>query len=628
MRLVTAWLSPLVVAAALTVAAWAWLGRSVEMPPAPEAKLHCASYTPFRGSQTPFDQTLMIPKAQIEEDLKQLQPVTGCVRTYAVNQGLDQVVPVAAALGMKVLLGIWIGREPADNEIQIKAAVQLAHDYPGTIRAIIVGNEVLLRGEQTGETLAALAKRVRQESGLPVTYADVWEYWWRAPPELKDSVDFITIHVLPYWEDQPLPVQAGVKHLEDIVARTREKFPGRDIMVGETGWPSAGRWREDAAPSIVNQARYLREFLVYAKEHDVDYNFIEAFDQPWKRWQEGTAGGFWGLFKEDRTPKFSWDQPVTEYPGWPLRAALSIVLGLGILLLSRFQKHAARVMPRYVASLGAMLAGSAMVLHFPHAWQVARNDWEWVLEILLGLQTLATAVLLIGVGLAGRLREAGGSLLEAIAWLRPPSRPRPPSPLQMLAIAAFGVSIGFVMAMVDIELPFLYRDFPTAIFVLPLLLFLVVARNISRWHWSGPLDIPPASSLPDVRQSIALLRLFALIGAATVSLGLCFDSRYRDFPLEAYFVPALFFAVADIARGAVSRAETDRREEAALALLLAGSAVFVFVNELPSNLESDVWCVLTLLLALPGIGAWRGLFQRLTMRSRAARTPTAASPAL
>ena len=100
-------------------------------------------------------------------------------------------------------------------------------------------------------------------------------------------------------------------------------------------------------------------------------------------------------------------------------------------------------------------------------------------------------------------------------------------------------------------------------------------------------------------------------------------------PGEIYGIAlALFFAVADIARGAVSRAETDRREEAALALLLAGSAVFVFVNELPSNLESDVWCVLTLLLALPGIGAWRGLFQRLTMRSRAARTPTAASPAL
>src|SRR5947208_16903255 len=110
-----AWLAPLIVSAALSAGAWAWLGWPVDLPPAPEPKLHCASYTPFRGDQTPFDPTLMIPKAQIEEDLKQLQPTTDCVRTYAVDQGLDQVVPIAAALNMQVLLGIWIGRDPQAN---------------------------------------------------------------------------------------------------------------------------------------------------------------------------------------------------------------------------------------------------------------------------------------------------------------------------------------------------------------------------------------------------------------------------------------------------------------------------------------------------------------------------------
>src|SRR5687768_1775969 len=175
MRGIAGWLPPLFVAAGLTAAAWAWLGRPVELPPAPEAKLHCASYTPFRGAQTPFDPTMIIPKAQIEEDLKQLKPVTDCIRTYAVNQGLDQAVPVAAELGMKVLLGIWIGRNAADNEVQVKDAIALAKAHPETVRAIIVGNEVLLRGEQTGETLAAIATRIKAEAGVPVTYADVWE---------------------------------------------------------------------------------------------------------------------------------------------------------------------------------------------------------------------------------------------------------------------------------------------------------------------------------------------------------------------------------------------------------------------------------------------------------------------
>jgi glucan 1,3-beta-glucosidase len=556
MRGIFSWLPPFLVAVALTVAAWAWLGRPVDLPPTPEAKLHCASYTPFRGEQTPFDPTMIIPKAQIEEDLKQLQTVTNCIRTYAVNQGLDQAVPVAASLGMQVMLGVWIGRNPVDNEAQITTAIALAKAHPETVKAVIVGNEVLLRGEQTGETLAEMAKRIKAESGAKVTYADVWEYWLRAPDALKQSVDFITIHILPYWEDDPLPVGDAVKHLESIVAEVQEKFPGREIVIGETGWPSAGRWREDAAPSIVNQARYLREFLVYAKAHDLDYNFIEAFDQPWKRYQEGTAGGFWGLFHEDRTPKFSWTDPVSNHPNWPGLAAITIALGFGILAIGRFWRHRIGTITRFLCALGAMTAGTALVLHVPHSWLAARDNWEWLLEYALALQTLATAVLLITLAMVGRLRDAGASLLEAVAWLRRP--------------------------------------------------------------WSGIT----------IRQCVAILRLAALIGAATVSLGLCFDPRYRDFPVAAYMVPALFFLVVDIARGGLFAAQSDRREEAGFSLLLAGTAVFVLINETPLNLIADIWVVLTLLLAVPGIGAWRGIFQRLMMSNKPASKPTAASPVL
>jgi exo-beta-1,3-glucanase (GH17 family) len=556
MRGILLWLPPLLVAVALTVAGWAWLGRPVDLPPAPEAKLHCASYTPFRGEQTPFDPSMIIPKAQIEEDLKQLLPVTNCIRTYAVNQGLDQAVPVAASLGMQVMLGVWIGRNPVDNEAQIATAIALAKANPETVKSIIVGNEVLLRGEQTGETLAEIAKRIKAESGAKVTYADVWEFWLRAPDVLKQSVDFITIHILPYWEDDPLPVSDAVKHLETIVAEVQEKFPGREIVIGETGWPSAGRWREDAAPSIVNQARYLREFLVYAKVHDLDYNFIEAFDQPWKRYQEGTAGGYWGLFHEDRTPKFSWTEPVSNHANWPSLAGISVAIGFGVLLVARFWRNRAGAATRFLCSLGAMLAGAALVLHFPHAWLAARSNWEWLLECALGLQTFATAVLLIAVTVAGRLRETGASLLEGIAWIRRPLR------------------------------------------------------------------------TPSIREIIAVLRLAALLGAATVSLGLSFDPRYKDFPIAAYVTPALFFLAADIARGGLFTALGDRREEAGFALLLAGTAIYVFINETPLNIIADIWVVLTLLLAIPGIGAWRGILQRRRMSSSPASKPTAASPVL
>jgi glucan 1,3-beta-glucosidase len=75
-------------------------------------------------------------------------------------------------------------------------ALALTEAYPDTIRALIVGNEVLLRREQPPEALAALLREAQARSKVPVTYADVWEFWVKAP-ELAPLVDIVTVHILP-----------------------------------------------------------------------------------------------------------------------------------------------------------------------------------------------------------------------------------------------------------------------------------------------------------------------------------------------------------------------------------------------------------------------------------------------
>ena len=60
----------------------------------------------------------------------------------------------------------------------------------------MVGNEVLLRGEMTQSDLAATIRSVKAQVPVPVTYADVWEFWLRYR-EIYDAVDFVTIHILP-----------------------------------------------------------------------------------------------------------------------------------------------------------------------------------------------------------------------------------------------------------------------------------------------------------------------------------------------------------------------------------------------------------------------------------------------
>ena len=161
---------------------------------------------------------------------------------------------------------------------------------------------------------------------MPVTYADVWEFWLRHR-EVAAAVDFITIHILPYWEDFPIPARDAAPHVDAIRKQVVAAFPGRDIFLGEFGWPSAGRMREGALPSPVNQARVIHEVLALAKRENYRVNLIEAYDQPWKRQLEGTVGGHWGLYDAyRREAKFAWGGAVSNHPHWRWQAAAGVGL--------------------------------------------------------------------------------------------------------------------------------------------------------------------------------------------------------------------------------------------------------------------------------------------------------------
>ena len=88
----------------------------------------------------------------------------------------------------------------------------------------------------------------------------MWEFWLRNR-EIYDAVDFVTIHILPYWEDFPIRAKYAAAHVDAIRKRMAVAFPGKEILIGETGWPSEGRMRAGALPSRTNQARVVSEIL-------------------------------------------------------------------------------------------------------------------------------------------------------------------------------------------------------------------------------------------------------------------------------------------------------------------------------------------------------------------------------
>ena len=359
---------------------WFWhRNQAVQMPEATlgkDEKIQCVSYSPYYNEGvTPLNINTKISPEQIDHDLAILSKQFACVRIYSVGQGLDHVPEAAKKLGMKVYLGAWIGWIKTLNEKELSLAITLANQYPETVKALIVGNEVLLRGEQSEASLKAYIERAKQSVRVPVTYADVWEFW-RKHPKLESSVDFVTVHILPYWEDQPQPIDKAIDHTKNIMHILQTSFH-KPILIGETGWPAIGRQREGAQPSALNQAFYIRSFLQVAKEKQWNYNVIEAFDQPWKRKLEGTVGGYWGIYTTDFQQKFSFSGPVAErHDGAkPLFAGILgcfLLLAFGLLSRTLNSKNLMAWL-----SLG-VLTGIFSMLQYEYLLAACRTPQEWL----------------------------------------------------------------------------------------------------------------------------------------------------------------------------------------------------------------------------------------------------------
>jgi glucan 1,3-beta-glucosidase len=496
------------VAAAAIVLAWWWLGRPLAAPAAATdpGRVQCISYAPFRAGQSPLITSTHVEAAQIEEDLAKLARLTGCVRTYATDNGLDQVPAIAQRLGLKVLQGLWLGRDRQKNRIQIDTTVALAKRYPDAITGIVVGNEVLLRGELAANDIAAVLREVKAATAKPVTYADVWEFWLRNR-DLAAAVDFITVHILPYWEDFPIAAEIAAAHVDDIRSRVAATFPGKEILIGEVGWPSAGRMREGALPSPSNQAHVLEEVMARARAKNYRVNLIEAFDQPWKRQLEGTVGGYWGLLGSAvREPKFAWGEPVSDHPWW---------------------------------------------------------RWQLALGLLMAAVVFAAA---IRAGRSRSIAKASGQVLAGIAAIGLVVGVAAPLGLENVAIESLGLG-GWMRG----------AAFAVVALTAPVVAAMALAANVAVPAFAHLLGRPGERPQTRIARASGLVLVATSVLAIQTALGLVFDPRYRDFTdaqLSAAVVP--FAIVALVGTG---RAGPRGRAETIAAVTLAGSAVYIVLNE-------------------------------------------------
>jgi len=453
-------LACLAVSAAVITGTWGWLGAPLPMPQSPlqaGERLYCLSYAPFRSSQTPLDLSTQISTAQIEDDLSRLAKITDCVRTYSVDYGLEQIAGIAAKHGLKVLQGLWLSSHADRNQFQIETAVAVANRYPDTVRALVVGNEVLLRGEMSAADLVATLRAVKARVKVPVTYADVWEFWLRHA-DVAAAADFITIHILPYWEDFPIPARNAAPHVESIRRRVVAAFPGKEVIIGEVGWPSAGRMREGALPSPANQARVIQDVLALAKRENFRVNVIEAFDEPWKRALEGTVGGHWGLLDDaTRAPKFIWGEAVSDHPLWRWQAAGGILFAVIVFGAAFASRRGATTSASWFAVTANAIAGGVLI-----GWSIANVPVE-----SLGVAGWLRSLAFVGVALlAPPLLSAAvmrGTQLPRFSALLGPSAGRVRDPLALgVGIVVMATTLLAILVALGLVFDPRYQDFPFA----------------------------------------------------------------------------------------------------------------------------------------------------------------------
>jgi cellulose synthase/poly-beta-1,6-N-acetylglucosamine synthase-like glycosyltransferase/exo-beta-1,3-glucanase (GH17 family) len=448
-----------VVAVLLLVAAGhaALWGFFQEKQQAPDFRgiLPSISYAPFEPGHTVADPAADSEK--IRDDLRKFSTITRAVRLYTSTEGSELVPPIAAEFGVKVMVGTWISRDTNRNDREIDAAVDLARRNSNVI-GVIVGNETIYRGEQIpidnllpvserepgsdefkrilaeeaqrtndAETqpeekrslalkwandendvhrLIRLIQRVKKSVNVPVTTGEIYSVW-SEHPELAYSADFIGAHVLPYWEQHAS--SEAVDQAVDRYQFLRNQFPGKRIMIAEFGWPSAGYNLGSAVPGRFAQAAVLRNFVTRAEAIGIDYNIVEAVDQPWKFF-EGGVGPYWGILTAAREPKFSWTGPIVNPDYWKL-ATIAVLVGIlmSLPILGLAQPTALQALMLASAANGVGAWAATVFAYWTEHYFVLGSAFA----LTLGLTLLVPLVLIA----MARVEE-----IAAIAFGRKPQR--------------------------------------------------------------------------------------------------------------------------------------------------------------------------------------------------------------
>ncbi|RPH71500.1 hypothetical protein EHM76_06190, partial [bacterium] len=307
-------------------------------------------YSPYRDCQASSGPTY--PSSQeIQSDLLRLFHTATAIRTYSVIGVNAQIPALANSTGLPVYAGAWLDyptTTDAQDDAEIQALINLA--CTTHLEGAIVGNEYYLR-HRSADSITYLLERIQEvKTGIlnqcgksvPVTTAEIDDlmFVWEGDPPISiakimpaykpiiDEVDYVMVHTYPFWSGLPVDGAAAltIDRYKAMRALLAQEYAGQNkwIIIGETGWPSAGGPNGLAQPSLFNQQKYMLEFLPLAEQEKVNFLYFDAYDELWKIEEPGSVGKHWGYSYSDRSAKHSFYSVLLPSEALPLpQASLS-----------------------------------------------------------------------------------------------------------------------------------------------------------------------------------------------------------------------------------------------------------------------------------------------------------------
>ena len=259
--------------------------------------LHGICFSPYVEGQAPGT---FIREDQIKQRMQIIQPYTNWVRSFSCTDGNEAIPHIARQLGLKTLVGAWLGTDSKKNEQEIENLITIAKD--GDADIVAVGNEVMYRKDLSEDELLDYMHRVKDAlPGIPVGYVDAY-YEFAKRPRIIEACDVILANCYPFWEG--CDADYSLLYMKDMYYRAYAAGNGKSVIITETGWPNTGTAFGAAEPSYENAIKYFINANKWAAEDNIEMFYFSSFDEAWKVGAEGDVGAYWGIWDKDGKLKY------------------------------------------------------------------------------------------------------------------------------------------------------------------------------------------------------------------------------------------------------------------------------------------------------------------------------------